>query len=652
MDIKILDSWLKDYLDTKASPKDLAKYLSLCGPSVERIKEYGKDSVYEIEVTTNRVDSASHYGIAREAAAILPRFGIKAKFKKTEIDNKKFKFVKKVKYLTAVVNRELCPRFTAVLIRNVKTKDSPAWIRERLEAVGVRSINNVVDISNYIMLALGQPVHTFDYDKIKGAKMTLRPSKKGEKITTLDNKVFTLAGNDIVIEDGEKRLIDLAGVMGGNLSAIDENTKNVLLFVQTYDPVRIRKTSMGLAQRTMAATIFEKGTDTELVAPSILNAIHLFEQLTGGTPENEILDIYPEPYKRKVLKVGKEFIEKRLGISIPNTDVLKYLTSLEFEPAWKGNTLDVGIPSFRSQDVLDMEDIVEEIARIYGYHNLPSELMTGKLTGRSTSPQFEFELKIKNILSGWGGCEVYTLSLVDKRSVDEKALKLKNPLGTDTEYMRISLMPSLVNAANINTGTFKIFHLFEISNVYIPRKNDIPEERMILAGVFEGYGYQDAKGIVEALLSKLNVNFKFELSDYKNFTAGKSSAILSLSKEIGHIGFVENSKYIYYEFDILKIFKLYRQIPEYKGIPKNPPQIEDHNFVFPEKTKIGEVMEAIKNSEKRISEVELIDVYKDTFTIRIWYQDPEKTLTDAEVEKIRNKMLLSVKGKFGGTIKV
>jgi phenylalanyl-tRNA synthetase beta chain len=651
MDIKILDSWLKDYLITSAKPEAIARYLSLCGPSAERVEKFGSDFVYDIEVTTNRIDSASVYGIAREGAAILPRFGVSAKLKKINPFSNEFKFVKKVNYLNPVVDPNLCKRFSAVLIKNVKIGDSPEVIKTRLESAGIRAINNIVDISNYIMLELGQPVHTFDYDKIKGAKMILRESKKDEKITTLDKKIFTLKGGDIVIEDGSGRLIDLAGVMGGDLSAVDENTKNVLLFVQTYDPVRIRKTSMGLAQRTIAATIFEKGTDPELVTPAIMKGIEMFKSLCKGEAEKEIIDLYPIPFKPKKISLDLSFIEKRLGITISKKEISSYLTSLEFETDWHGNNLEVQVPSFRSQDVVIPEDIVEEIARIYGYHNLPSEIMTGKLTGRLTSPKFAFEERVKNYLSGWGGCEVYTLSLVPKDFVDQEALKLKNPLGVDSEYLRTSLMPSLILAAKENTGTFETFHLFEMSNIYIPRKNDLPEEKLILAGILEGYKYREAKGIVEALLEKLHLNVDFEILESKGFAAGKCVEVLVGSESIGKIGYPENSEYAYYEFEVEKLFKLSLRNSEYIPISKYPSQIEDLTLNFPDKTMMGEVINSIKSVSKLINKIELGDIYKNSHTFRIEYQNPEKTLTDNEVEEVRTKILTKVKERFGGQIK-
>lgn len=651
MDIKILDSWLRDYLDTKASPTEIAKDLSLCGPSIEKVTEFGsKDSVYAIEVTTNRIDTASVYGIAREASVILPRFKIPAKLKKINSQDNKYKFVKTVNYLEATVDSKLCPRFTAVLIKGVTISESPDDIKDRLESADVRPINNVVDISNYIMLALGQPVHTFDYDKIKNSKMILRESKKGEKVTTLDNKTFTLAGGDIVIEDGEGRLIDLAGVMGGNLSMVDENTKNVLLFVQTYNPANIRKTSMGLAQRTTAATIFEKGTDPELVSTGILEGVKHFEKLTGGTAEKEILDIYQIPYKAKSVTTSLESIEKSLGITLSKKEISDILSSLEFEPIWSGNTLKVIVPSFRSRDVGIEEDILEEIARIYGYHNLPSELMKGNLPKVASSNQFKSEKYIKDILSGWGGVEVYTLSLVPKEYTTGNALNLKNPLGSESEYLRTSMLPSLVAAAKENVGTFDKFHLFEMANVYLPRKNNLPIEQLMLAGIFESYDFRFAKGIIEGLLNKLNIEASFEVQENLGLAAGKSISVISNGKEIGKLGFVENSKLIYYEFEVSKL--ILNKVPKkYVDIPKYPPQIEDITLVLPEKTLIGNVVKAIKEADRSVENVELTVVYKDAYTFRIWYQDPNKTLTDSEVEKVRNEILKEVKTKFGGQLK-
>jgi phenylalanyl-tRNA synthetase beta chain len=650
MDIKILDSWLREYLDAKISSTKLAEYLSLCGPSVERIKDFGQDKIYEIEITTNRIDSASVYGIAREASAILPRFNVAAKLNPIGRDNG-FKFLPKVDYLKAIVDPTLCPRFSAVLIRNVKYGESPQKISKRLESAGVRSINNIVDISNYIMLELGQPVHTFDYDKIKDHKMLLRESKKGEKIETLDNKSFTLPGGDIVIEDGSGRLIDLAGIMGGNLSAVDDTTKNVLLFVQTYNSTNIRKTSMALAQRTMAATIFEKGTDTELTKTAILKALNMFKEITKGSAEKQILDIYKSPIKLNKISVSLEFIKQRLGIPISKSDISSYLKALQFSVSWNNENLTVEVPSFRNNDIKEDVDVIEEIARIYGYHNLPSRLMTGDLPGRSSSPIFTFEENIKNFLSGLGGNEVYTLSLVRKEYAGKNSLKIKNPLGSDSEYLRTTLMPSLLEAAVKNSGTTEIFHIFEMANIYLPVKNRLPKEILMLAGIFEGYSHREAKGIVEALFEKLHINFEVKVADNSNFAKEKCLEIRSGKTTLGYFGYLNNSKNIYYELDVETLYKTSPKKLTYKEIPKFPAQVEDITLILPERLYLSEIVKAFSNTEQ-IKKHELMDTYGDrNYTFRLWFQNEDKTLTDTEVEKIRNKLLDLLITKYGVKIK-
>ena len=652
MNALIPDNWLRDFLKTKATTKNIAKCLTLCGPSVEKVIQDKHGPVYSIEVTTNRVDSIGIYGIAREAYSILPRFGFSTRLQPIKQVN--LGFSKHVDYLDPEVDFKLCSRFTAVLIKNVSIKASPAWMQERLISAGVRPINNVVDISNYTMHELGQPVHTFDYDKITGAKMILRESKKGERVTTLDGKTHVLQGEDIVIEDGSGRLIDLAGIMGGENSAVDDKTKNVLLFVQTYNPVSIRKTSMALAQRTEAAELFEKGLDCELVTVGIQRAIALFRKLTGGVPAAKILDLYPNPYKQKVVSCSLNFINERLGIGLPKSEISKTLTPLGFSCKWSGNNLNVLIPSWRAKDVTIPEDIIEEVARIYGYHNLPSLLMTGAIPDPLPNSPFELEIKVKSILKSHGGVEVYTSSLVAKELVKDSALRLRNALGNDSEYLRTTLMPSLIAGAGENLGEKEAFHLFEMANVYLPRKGLLPKERMMLAGIFSGYSYRKAKGVIETLLTQLNIKTSFEPEDSQNFVPSQRNIIKAQGENLGIFGVLENSDliyYIYYEFAVPLLRKYSKAFAPYKPISKYPPQIEDLTLVFPEKTKMGEVIKSIYNLQFTIYKIELKDIYKDAYTFRIWYQHPSKTLSNPEIEKIRTRILEELKQKFGGRLK-
>ena len=650
MDILILDSWLKEFLETNASPKDIAKCLSLSGPSVEKITKDGNDFIYHSEITTNRVDVASVYGFAREASAILSRFGKKAKLLPLEFKSK-YNFFDKVDYLDVEVDSKLCTRFTTVLINNVKIKDSPQFIKERLIKIELRPINNIIDISNYIMHELGQPLHTFDYDKIKGSKMILRESKKGEKITTLDNKNFTLPGGDIVIEDGEKRLIDLCGIMGGKNSMVDKNTKNVLLFVQTYNPVKIRKTSMNLAQKSEASILFEKDLDEELVSTAMKRSIDLFEKITEGKSENLILDIYPNPYKIKSVKTNLSFINKSLGENLSKEDISNSLTPLGFKSKWQKENLTVEVPSFRAKDINIPEDIVEEVARIYGYYNLQSKLMEGKLPEKLFNSPFDFENKLKDILSGFGGVEIYTYSLVPETFTESGALKLKNPLGKDTEYMRNTMLYSLKDAAIKNSGYEEPFHIFEIANIYVPQKGNLPNEKMMLAGIFSKYDFSKAKGTIEALLEKIKIDYSFEIEEKKEFLPNHRLKIMNGKNEIGEFGTLEKNDLIYYEFDTELLRKYGGKIKAFKNPPKYPAQIEDLTFSFPERTKIGKVIDSIKNLDKQIAKIELIDTFKNSFTFRIWYQNPNKTLINKDVESIRKIVISNLSSKFGANIK-
>jgi phenylalanyl-tRNA synthetase beta chain len=649
MDIVIPNSWLKEFLETSATPKEIAKYLSLSGPSIEKVIKENGDYIYKVEITTNRVDSASVYGFAREASAILPRFGKKSKLKKPKFGSK-YNLFNKVKYLDVTIDTKLCTRFSAVLIKNVTIKDSPIYIKERLIKIGLRPINNVVDISNYIMHELGQPLHTFDYDKIGKSKMVLRESKKGEEVTTLDDKHFVLPGGDIVIEDGDGKIIDLCGIMGGKNSMVTNKTKNVLLFVQTYNPQKIRKTSMTLAQRSEASMLFEKDLDEENVEPAIKRSIDLFEKVTSGKAESLILDIYPKPYKGKAINISLSFINKLIGETISKEDISNSLKLLGFEPKWKQNNLKVSIPSYRAKDINIPEDIVEEIARIYGYHNLSSELMDGKLPEKLINPPFEFEENLKNILSDLGGTEIYTYSLVPKSYTNENSLKLVNPLGKDTEYLRNTMIYSLKDAANKNSGYDEVFHLFEIANIYIPKKNDLPEERMMLSGIFSKYEYVKAKGIIETLLIKIKIPYSFEIEDKKEFLPNHRLVIKSGNNEIGEFGTLDN-KHIYYELSTALLQKHAGKIKPFVTPAKYPAQIEDITFIFPDRTKIGNVIEFIKKIDSEISRIELVDMFENSCTFRIWYQNINKTLNNKDVERIRKDILSKTISTFGARIK-
>ncbi len=311
MNIKIPVSWLREYLKTDVAAKTIATYLTASGPSVERTEKHDEDLIFDIEITTNRPDAFSVFGIAREACAILESNSQKAKLVDPAGLNLNLEpdSTKTLNLGVIIKDKSLCPRFSAIVVDNIKIKPSPAIIKNRLEACGIRAINNIVDISIYIMLELGQPMHTFDFDKIKDAKMVLRESREGEKIRTIDGQIRKLPKGAIVIEDSEK-LIDLCGIMGGENSQINSRTKRVLLFVQSYDSLRIRKTVQALAFRTEAATRFEKGVDLEGIIPALSRAVYLAKQTAGAKVASELIDIYPKKAEAKTINLNiKNFFQ-------------------------------------------------------------------------------------------------------------------------------------------------------------------------------------------------------------------------------------------------------------------------------------------------------------------------------------------------------
>jgi len=672
MNILIPHSWLLDYLETDATPKKIAECLSLCGPSIDKLEKVGDDWIYDIEVTTNRVDMMSVYGIAREAAVILPQFGYKATLKGQALKNSKTWPSRKLeinKFVSDEINKfvsneikitnnpKLCKRILAIKLEGVHLGKSPLYIQERLNKVGQRPLNNAIDITNYVMWEIGHPLHVFDYDRIVNKKILVREAKKGELLVTLDDKKYTLGGGEVIFDDGKGEIIDLPGIMGTANTVVTPDTKNVLLWIESIDPTRIRRASMTLGIRSQAAILNEKGVDAELGLPAIKRAVELFRQITKSQIRSRLVDIYPTPYMPINIKTTKTFIDARLGVNIDKKQIKSILSGLEFKADWSGNNLEVSVPSFRANDVSIPEDIIEEIARIHGYHKMPSILPQGALPEPPASSPFNFERKIKNILKGWGGVEIYTLSLVSEAFVEKTALKLKNPLGKESEYLRISLMPSLKEASSINSGEKEPFHIFEVANVYIPRGStaktglpQLPEEKMTLAGIFVNYEFRESKGIIESLFNELNIKVEFMQEDSKEFLPIQRLVIKYNSCTLGQFGVLEQGNYVYYEFDLEILKAVSSPFSTFKPIPKYPAQIEDITLSLPSRTKVGELVAAISSVSKFLCNVELSDIYKDKHTFRIWYQHPDKTLTDSEVQELRNKILKEVKNKFGATL--
>ncbi len=650
MNIKLTYNWLLEYLETDANPYEIQKYLSLSGPSIERVEKLGDDYVYDIEIISNRIDTASVIGIAQEAQAILPMYEIPARLRFNPLIEWKFKTIKSQfndrLNLEVEVDKNLCSRFTALIFENVKLGSSPSFIQKRLKASGVKVINNIVDISNYLMLTLGQPVHMFDYEKINNGKMILRSSRKGEKIKLLDGQEVNLPSGSIVIEDGAGELTDLCGIMGGAKSAISKDTKRVIFFVQTYNKEKIRKTVMETGVRTLAATYFEKGLDEERVEPTVVYGVSLIEKYTGGRIASELIDIYSYPYEKKVIDIEYGLFKKIIGVSIEKKIIDKILENLGFEVKYLDDRkIKVAVPSYRKYDISIAEDLVEEVARVWGYHKIPVLLSPPATVIQPVEFEkiFKATSKVKKFLKHLGFHEVVNYSMISGQMIkqwgakEEEHLKLANTISKEIEYMRLSLLPSLFKNILDNTGKKEELRFFELAKVYL---KDRPCKESYRLGFCSNTDYFDLKGAVDSLIDELNIdsvdwrkgiNNKFySLFFNQNFSAtgflaGKEAIYLGQSRldnkvflaEIDFEALVDNSR----------LLKKYQPINPYAVIRL------DLTIKLDEKIPFAELKKKCLQASKLIQKIELLDQFEDKITVRFYFNHPQKNLTEEEAKK-------------------
>ena len=664
MNIKIPVSWMRDYLKTDVAAKTLANALSSSGPSVEKTEKVKEDYVFEIEVTSNRTDSASVFGLAREANAILSNLGEKSNL----ISPKGINLVLEpdmanlLSLDVTIKDPKLCPRFTAIVTGNVKIKPSPAVIQNRLTLCGIRPINNIVDITNYIMLELGQPMHAFDYDKIKGGKMILRASVEGEKIVTLDKKTRKLPKGSIIIEDSE-RLIDLCGIMGGANSQISKRTKRVVLFVQAYDPKTIRKTTQSLAFRTEAASRFEKGIDLEGIPNALSRAVYLAKLNADAKITSELIDIYKNKPKTQSITLETKKLNNYLGEEIHPNLAVKILSLLGFEAKLQNESILATPASWRIEDVQDDVDLIEEIARIYGYQNLKSEIPKGKIPISANNP-LEEVIELKKALKFLGLTEVVTYSIISKKMIDltnpkkDEIVELQNPLTENWQYMRISLLPSLTEIIGQNQFIKQDLKIFEIAKTYIAQGDDLPKQDLQLALAVSTENFFDVKGYLENIAGIIgrDVRLKPIAKKHPLFLKNQSAGVFSGKEQVGTVGVLNSNLTDYFnindtvaalEINLSTVYGLPTTVKTYKPIPKYPPVIEDISAIFSKQTPLDEIVQATKKAGLPIvKNVEVIDVFEDekmgsdkkSVTLRLTYQKSSGTPAQEEVTETRNKI--------------
>lgn len=652
-------SWLKEYVEIKSNLKSLMWKLTEVGLTCENYLKINGEEVLDMEVTPNRPDWLSIVGIAREISVIEnSRLNLP---KTPPIPKPSASLPIKIK-----IHPKLVGRYTAITIKGVQTKASPDWMIKRLKLMGLRPINNLVDITNYVMFELGIPIHVFDYDKFLTKELSIELSQGGEDFTSVDGIPYKLPKNALIIKDKE-RVIDLCGIKGGENTGISTQTKNIFIHIPIYSPVNIRKTSQALNLASDASYIYERGPDLGGTITSLKRTVSLVLKHAGGKVASEIIDIKDKECKPKNMSISFNELTKNLGLDLEKKQVLKILSKLGLSPKTNNDEIILSIPTYRS-DLNIKEDIFEEVARIYGYNNFPKTLPSGSVATYRI-PYFydrDFEMFLKEIMVLIGYTEINTLALTSEETIlkanldIKKHIKIANPVSKEYEYLRTSLIPNLLLSIKLNPS-FDNLRFFEYNKIYLPPL-DNAQEKYVLSGIEKGGSYESIKGVIETILNQLNIE-DFDIKPFALANAMwhpiKAGVLEKDNLQIGTLGeihpkvldnFEVKGKLYAFELEVDALKKLKKE-RVFKGIPKYPAQIENLSLVIPPQIKVGDVIKIIRKSHKYVSSVELIDKYEKAYTFRIQYQHPRKTLTDKEVEEVRKKFLRTLEEKYSVRIK-
>ncbi len=628
------------------------------------------EEVVEFEITSNRPDCFSVIGLARETAATFKKPFSVHKPKFTENNENISDSIS-----VTVENPDKCLRYSAKMIKNVKIGPSPAWMVHRLKAAGIRSINNIVDITNYLLLEYGQPMHAFDLRHLSGGKIIVRDAKDGEIIKTLDEQNRELNHNDLVIADAEKA-VAIAGVMGGFNSEIEEDTTTVIFESATFDASSIRLTAQKAGLRTEASSRYEKGLDPNNTIPAVERACELVEMLGCGEVVGGLIDVVGNTKSLTTLPFRPEKINAFLGTNISVKEMTEYLTAIEFKVDL--DKMEVTAPSFRP-DIEAEADVAEEVARFYGYDKIPTTLISGEATKGYYTPQQIFKKNVESLLTAQGMNEIFTFTFTspvqfDKLSLPSdselrNALKIRNPLGEDTSIMRTTTLATMLETLSYNYNHKNdAVSLFEISKIFIPIEGQqLPDEPEKLSiGMYrKGMDFFDIKGALEAIFESLNmhgVEFK-ALADHPSFHPGRTAQILANGTVIGVVGeahpqvtdnFEIGVPCYLAELDIAEMFKCVDSNVKFKALPKFPAAERDIAVLVDKSVPVGDLESTmIKASGALLDSIKLFDVYegdripegKKSVAFAIAFRAPDHSLTADEINKVFNKILKDLEYK-------
>ena len=647
-------NWLKEIIPSQLSPQDLRERLTMVGLAIDAVEQHADDAVLDVEVPSNRPDCLSHVGIAREVGVIESK-----EIRLPEIEA--FKTEGRASEFTSVEIKDanLCPRYAARLVRGVKIAPSPQWLVKRLETIGQRPINNVADITNYVLHELGQPLHAFDFHKLGGKRIVVRRAAAGEKLKTLDGVERELTSEMLVIADAE-RPVALAGIMGGEESEISSTTTDVLIESAYFDPDSVRRTARALGMDTEASRRFERGADIEGVLRAQERCVQLICELAGGAATEDWIDVYPGQFVSRSVRFRPQRVPELTSVEVQSSEIDRILTGLGFElvdEAFK-------VPSWRI-DVSQEEDLVEEIIRHTGYERIGAELPPSNASGEYQPTEMKQRL-LRRALNAFGFDEAINFSFAPKEKDDQP--ELKNPIIEEAAFMRATLVPGLLNSLrhNLNHGLRDV-RLFEIGRVFGSVKpRELPDERLAFAAVATGGAVEankaqaereldffDVKGALETAVDWMGLSpLSFAQTSSQQLRAGQAARIkLSDGTEIGTIGRLAESVAANYKFrnpvyvmevDLEALLNGPVRVVQYGTLPRYPSVVRDISLLLNRSITLAEIVHVVK--EKNVADfrdVKLVGTFeggnipasKRSVTLRLEYRSDERTLRDEEVEE-------------------
>jgi phenylalanyl-tRNA synthetase beta chain len=669
--MKVLRSWLDDYIETGLPTDKIAEILSDLGLACEGIEHFGDDAVIDLEITSNRGDCLGYLGIARELAAAT---GKELKLPAVEL-NESDKDVTEFASVE-IAEPDLCCRYTARVIEGVKVGPSPDWLKNRLEAIGLRSVNNVVDATNYAMMETGQPPHAFDYEKITEGKIIVRKAVAGKRIVSIDGSQCELAPDMLIIADPNGP-VAIAGVMGGLDTEVSETTRTILLEDAYFKPVSVRMTSRKLGLPSESAFRFEHIVDIEMVDWASKRTAQLITQAAGGKVAKGVIDVYPKKPEQKQVTLRLSRLNKLLGIEIPSEEVVKILSRLSFQPRQKDDLINCTVPSWRS-DVYREADLIEEVARVYGYNRIPTEQKISIEVVPVDSRQKLTE-SVGTYLNGCGFYETITVGFVDNSVAElfveqdsKEHLAVNDVSRKSANLLRRMLLPSLLGVLKTNLNAKNIpCRIFEIADTFVPtpKRDDLPIEKTKLAIACDS-NMPVLRGVIEGLIKSLDRNAQIVFTPADFLWAQTGAQIVVNGSAVGAAGIVSEKVKDKFDFkdlspcaaelDFEQLSALQAGPVKVKPIPKFPAIERDLSIIVAESVTWADITRAVnKKACNELEDIRFVGIYrgrgissgKKSVTLKLTFRDEDGTLTHETVDRFEADIVKGLTKSVGAKLR-